>query len=95
MMKNNKFIFADRVVVLLLANPKGLSSYEIYNRLADDRRNTRWLPARNSIGSRLAGICGVENTGKQTGYSSTTSRQVVLWTLNIDRFNEWRNRDAR
>lgn len=95
MRRTERFIFADKVVQLLLDNPKGLSSYEIFNRLADDRSNMRWLPARNTIGSKLSGIVGVDAVSVATGYSSTTSRQVVLWALDIDRFNAWRNKDGR
>ena len=93
--RTERFIFADKVVALLLKNPRGLSSYDIFNRLADDRSNMRWLPARNTIGSRLSSIIGVDAVSIQTGYSATTSRQVVLWALDIDRFNAWRNKDAR
>ena len=95
MRRTEKYIFADKVAQLLLDNPRGLSSYEIFNRLADDRSNMRWLPARNTIGSRLSSIIGVDAVSIATGYSSTTSRQVVLWALDINRFNAWRNGDAR
>ncbi len=95
MRRTEKYIFADKVAQLLLDNPRGLSSYEIFNRLADDRSNMRWLPARNTIGSRLSSIIGVDAVSIATGYSSTTSRQVVLWALDIDRFNAWRNGDVR
>ena len=80
---------------MLLANPKGLSSTEIFDRLADDRSNMRWLPARNTIGSKLSGIIGVDAVSIKTGYSTNGVRQVVLWALDIDRFNAWRNKDAR
>jgi len=95
MRRKQLHIFADKVAELLMDNPKGLSSYEIFNRLADDRSNMRWLPSRHTIGSRLSGIVGVDAVSVATGYSTTTSRQVVLWALDIDRFNEWRNKDAR
>jgi len=91
---SNKFIFADRVYELLVANPQGLSTYEIYNKLADDTRNTRWLPSRNTIGSKLVGIGGFVKSGTSTGYSSMTSRRVVLWTLDIDKWVEWRGLDG-
>lgn len=89
----NKFIFADRVHELLEANPEGLSTYEIYNRLADDRRNTRWLPSRNAIGSRMAAIGGFIKAGEATGYSAMTSRRVVRWQLDVDKWTRWRTRD--
>lgn len=87
---SNKYIFADRVYDLLTQHPEGLSSYEIYNRLADDNRNTRWLPSRNAIGSRLSAIGGFVKTGKATGYSSMTSRRVTMWTLDVEQWREWR-----
>jgi hypothetical protein len=89
----NKYIFADRVQELLAAHPEGLSTYEIYNRLADDRRNTRWLPSRNSIGSRMAAIGGFVKDGSTTGYSAMTSRRVVVWTLDLDKWRLWRGLD--
>ena len=94
MRRKQLHIFADKVAAMLLDNPKGLSSYEIYNRLADDRSNMRWLPARNTIGSRLSNIIGVEQVGQSCEAFRThdyaPSRQVVLWRLDIERFNEWR-----
>tara|TARA_R110001599_G_scaffold43062_1_gene129326 strand:+ start:1195 stop:1470 length:276 start_codon:yes stop_codon:yes gene_type:complete len=87
---SNTHIFADRVVAILIDHPEGLSSYQIYNRLADDRRNSRWLPSRNSIGTKLLAIRGLEKAGKATGYSAMTSRSVVVWVLDIERFKEWR-----
>ena len=89
----NRFIFADRVHALLSAHPEGLSSYEIFNRLADSTRNTRWLPSRNSIGSRLAAIGGFVKQGKATGYSAMTSRRVVVWTLDVEKWRAWRGLD--
>ena len=76
-------------------NPKGLSSYEIFNRLADDRSNMRWLPSRHTIGSRLSGIVGVDAVRVATGYSSTTSIHVVLWALDIDRSHAGRDTNPR
>ena len=81
--------FADSVARLLVDNPDGLSSYDIFNKLADED-NPRWLPTRNSIGSKLKAIGGVVKAGKATGYSSMTSRKVVLWVIDIDKFNRWR-----
>jgi hypothetical protein len=86
----NQHIFADRVAAILMEYPDGLSSYEIYNHLADDSRNGRWLPSRNSIGPKLRAIGGMTKIGKSTGYSSMTSRKVVVWSLDIERFKEWR-----
>lgn len=86
----NRYIFADRVYDLLNEHPEGLSSYEIFNRLADENRNTRWLPPRNSMGSKMASIGGFVKQGKATGYSAMTSRRVVLWTLDIVKWREWR-----
>jgi len=82
---------------MLLANPKGLSSYEIFDRLADDRSNMRWLPSRNAIGAQLASIVGVESISLVNHWSGLRHerREVVLWGLNVQRFNEWRNKDAR
>ena len=78
---------------LLSAHPECLSSYEIFNRLADDNRNTRWLPSRNSIGSRLAAIGGFVKQGKATGYSAMTSRRVAVWTLYVDKWRRCRGID--
>lgn len=86
---SNRYLFADSVADLLKDKPEGLSSYDIFNLLAD-RDNPRWLPTRNSIGSRLKAIGGVSKTGKATGYSATTSRRVTLWVIDIDKFNRWR-----
>lgn len=90
---SNKFIFADRVFNLLVEHPEGLSTYEIYNRLADDRRNTRWLPSRNAIGSRMSAIGGFVKNGEATGYSAMTSRRVVMWQLDINKWRKWRGFD--
>lgn len=86
---SNRYLFADSVADLLRANPEGLSSYDIFNKLADTD-NPRWLPARNTIGSRLKGIGGVVKAGKATGYSAMTSRRVVVWVLDEEKFNRWR-----
>ena len=86
----NQHIFADRVAAILIECPDGLSSYEIFNRLADDSRNGRWLPSRNSIGSKLLAIGGITKVGKATGYSAMTSRSVVVWALDIEQYKEWR-----
>jgi hypothetical protein len=93
MRRSSKFIFADEVARMLIENPKGLSSYEIYNRLVDN--NFKWLPSRNTIGSKLNAIAGFEAIGLTTGYSLRTTRDVTVWTLNLDKFNTWRYGDAR
>ena len=95
MKRKQLHIFADKVAAMLLENPKGLSSYEIYNRLADDRSNIRYLPARNNIGQRLSSIVGLWQAGTDVGYSLTNTRRVVLWRLDIERFNEWRFGDEQ
>jgi len=89
----NKFIFADRVHDLLVNHPEGLSTYEIYNYLADDSRNTRWLPSRNAIGSRMSAIGGFTKGGMATGYSAMTSRRVVVWVLDMNKWRKWRGSD--
>ncbi len=89
----NKYIFADRVHDLLRRHPEGLSSYDIFNRLADESRNTRWLPSRNSIGSRLAAIGGFIKQGEATGYTAISSRRVTMWQLDIDKWRKWRGLD--
>ena len=89
----HRFSVADRGQDLLSAHPEGLSAYEIFNRLADSTRNTRWLPSRNSIGSRLAAIGGFVKQGKATGYSAMTSRRVVVWTLDVEKWRAWRGLD--
>ena len=81
--------FADSVAQLLIDNPEGLSSYDIFNKLADSK-TPRWLPTRNSIGSKLKAIGGVQKIGKSTGFSAMTSRRVALWVIDIDKFNRWR-----
>ncbi len=88
---SNSFLFADSVAHLLKDNPSGLSSYDIFNLLAD-RDNPRWLPTRNSIGSRLKAIGGVTKAGKAVGYSAMTSRSVAVWVIDLDKFNRWRNK---
>tara|TARA_R100001015_G_scaffold18999_2_gene14021 strand:+ start:7334 stop:7615 length:282 start_codon:yes stop_codon:yes gene_type:complete len=93
MRRSSKFIFADEVARMLIENPKGMSSYEIYNKLVDD--NFKWLPSRNTIGSRLSAIGGFEAIGVTTGYSLRTTREVTMWTLDLKKFNAWRYKDAR
>lgn len=83
------FTFADSVMKLLEDNPEGLSSYDIFNLLADTK-TPRWLPTRNSIGSKLKAIGGVQKKGSATGYSAMTSRKVVVWVLDVEKFNRWR-----
>lgn len=83
------FTFADNVAKLLIDNPEGLSSYDIFNKLADNK-TPRWLPTRNSIGSKLRAIGGIIKKGTDTGYSAMTSRRVVVWVLDVDKFNRWR-----
>lgn len=83
-------IFEQRVIKLMMQHPEGLSSYEIYNKLADEPRNSRWLPSRNTIGSKLSGIVGLQKIDTATGYSSILSRSVAVWQLDIERYNTWR-----
>jgi len=93
-MSNNPYILADSVARLLVANPEGLSSYEIFNHLADSDMNSRWLPTRNSIGPKLRAIGGLEKSGKSTAYTTVSTRSVVVWRLNIQDYIKWRGKDV-
>ena len=86
---SNRYLFADSVADLLKDKPEGLSSYDIFNKLADNK-TPRWLPTRNSIGSKLRAIGGIIKKGTDTGYSAMTSRRVVVWVLDVEKFNRWR-----
>ncbi len=91
---SNAYILADSVARLLADNPQGLSSYEIFNHLADDNLSARWLPTRNSLGPRLRAIGGFNKSGKATGYTASQSRSVVVWTINMDDYIQWRGADV-
>tara|TARA_R110000765_G_scaffold40511_1_gene87122 strand:+ start:88 stop:375 length:288 start_codon:yes stop_codon:yes gene_type:complete len=91
---SNTYILADSVARLLIANPEGLSSYEIFNQLVDSDLNIRWLPTRNSIGPRLKAIGGLEKTGTSTAYTTVSTRSVVVWQLNIEEYIKWRGVDV-
>jgi len=71
-----------------------LSSYEIFNQLADSGLNSRWLPTRNAIGPKLRAIGGLEKAGKATAYSTAGTRSVVVWRLNIEKYIKWRGVDV-
>ena len=91
---SNTYILADSVARLLIANPEGLSSYEIFNQLVDSDLNIRCLPTRNSIGPRLKAIGGLEKTGTSTAYTTVSTRSVVVWQLNIEEYIKWRGVDV-
>jgi hypothetical protein len=91
----SRYVFADRVAELLSEHPEGLTSSQIFDRMMNEPRNSRWMPSRHTIGSKLAAIVGVEKAGYGTGYSASTTRKHVVWVLNAERFAEWRaRRDA-
>ena len=89
-MKTNTYILSDIVARLLVANPEGLSTYELFNQLADSELKTRWLPTRNSFGPKLRAIGGINKQGTATGYSTAGPRTVVVWSIDIEAYNEWR-----
>jgi len=91
---SNAYILADSIARLLVDNPQGLSSYEIFNRLADSNLNGRWLPTRNSIGPKLRAIGGLEKVGKATAYTTVSERSVVVWRINMDDYIKWRGADV-
>lgn len=91
---SNTYILADSIARLLVDNPQGLSSYEIFNQLADSDLNRRWLPTRNSIGPKLKAIGGFEKYGKGTAYTTVSTRSVVVWRLNMDDYIKWRGADV-
>lgn len=91
---SNTYILADSVARLLIANPEGLSSYEIFNQLVDSNLNSRWLPTRNSIGPKLRAIGGLEKAGKSTAYTTVSTRSVVVWRLNMKEYIKWRGVDV-
>ncbi len=82
------------IIGMLQSNPDGLSSIEIYNNLVDHGKFKRQLPAMSSIGSVLKGMSkvGVRNTGSTYERTLTSGvRKVSVWTLDINRYNQWRN----
>tara|TARA_R100001163_G_C5068132_1_gene207953 strand:+ start:462 stop:758 length:297 start_codon:yes stop_codon:yes gene_type:complete len=91
---SNAYILADSIARLLAANPDGLSSYEIFNHLADSNLNSRWLPTRNSIGPKLRAIGGLEKAGKATAYTAVSERRVVVWKINMEDYIKWRGADV-
>lgn len=91
---SNTYILADSVARLLIANPEGLSSYEIFNQLVDSNLNSRWLPTRNSIGPKLRAIGGLEKTGTSTAYTTVSTRSVVVWRINMEDYIKWRGADV-
>tara|TARA_R110001592_G_scaffold45210_1_gene144608 strand:+ start:1642 stop:1974 length:333 start_codon:yes stop_codon:yes gene_type:complete len=91
---SNTYILADSIARLLADNPQGLSSYEIFNQLADSDLGSRWLPTRNAIGPKLRSIGGLEKTGKSIAYTTVSTRTVVVWTLNMKDYIEWRGADV-
>ena len=88
---SNRYLLADRVAALLTEFPEGLTSTQIYDRLVDDHRNGRLLPSRNAMGSRLSAMVGIEKAGYGVGHSAMTTRRVVLWCLNAERYARWRH----
>ena len=100
--RSNKYVFADRVADLLIAQallhsddpkePRGLSTIEIYSKLLDVGKGRQWIPARSSMGSRLSSIPGLVQMGFSRGYTIVTSRPISVWTIDVDRYNAWRSK---
>lgn len=93
-MRTNAYILSDIVAKILVANPEGLSTYELFNRLADSNLKSRWLPTRNSFGPKLRAMGGINKQGTATGYSTAGTRTVVVWSIDIQAYNEWRGADV-
>mgnify|MGYP003117994603 FL=1 len=93
-MRRMSTLMFEVIIGMLQSNPDGLSSVQIYNNLVDHGRLSRQLPAISSIGSVLKGMSkvGVRNTGSTYERSNTSGvRKVSVWTLDINRYNQWRN----